>query len=747
MLDQTGTDSQLRNQLKLIHEVIQTNLEKSLGNIIPADFLYFESANRLLQARILPRKFHEKTSVWEKGTAEEKLKARACGIVFLINKISANNKEIGIKATVDAIADLLVEDLSTGSAELRTRLADLLKKCELLMMVGDEYHIQTEESSAWNDEFRSEEAILNSQTSRIETERIDRISKKFSEKFRKTTFIHGASKEPRTLYPVFDSDLPKDVVSRVYIWVRDGWNIEVQSVQADARQAGLQSPTIFVFIPRRHADELRHYLIEYKAAVAVLERRGNPNTPEGIEARAVIETTKQTAEGKINEFLDEAFSGAHVFQGGGAEIVGIDLQNMIEDAAEKSLIRLYPQFKTADNAAWTKVHELASKGSVDSLKATGDTGEPDGNPVCKEIKKYIAAGKRGADIRTQFDSPPYGWPADAIDGALRVMLVAGLIRAQDDRGVVIDPKELGRKDIAKTFFKVESITISVPQRIKIRKLLQKAGIGVNPNEESSRMLQFTDYLFRLAENAGGEAPKPERPDTAFINDLRLCAGNEQLQQVYDQADSISDYIDSCISLATQIESRMPNWQILKHLANYAQNLNGIGVAEAQIKSIEESRLLLYDPDPVQPLLTSVTDLLREELNNLNKEYNESWQSCMDILEKDDNWQKLEPEQKHDLLGKNNLLPKAKPVIDVASSSTILASLEKTNLVAFRDRLAALPARLNSALQSTVAVFEPEAHVVHVPYRIIKSEAELEEWLDETKERLSEALKSGPIVIQ
>jgi hypothetical protein len=41
-----------------------------------------------------------------------------------------------------------VEDLSQGSSELRSKLPALLDKCELLMRVGDEYRIQTEESAA-----------------------------------------------------------------------------------------------------------------------------------------------------------------------------------------------------------------------------------------------------------------------------------------------------------------------------------------------------------------------------------------------------------------------------------------------------------------------------------------------------------------------------------------------------------------------------------------------------------------------
>jgi hypothetical protein len=60
VLDETGTDSQLRNQLSMIHKVIQANLDKPLGFVIPADYLYFDSAVTLQQTRKLPRKVYER---------------------------------------------------------------------------------------------------------------------------------------------------------------------------------------------------------------------------------------------------------------------------------------------------------------------------------------------------------------------------------------------------------------------------------------------------------------------------------------------------------------------------------------------------------------------------------------------------------------------------------------------------------------------------------------------------------------
>ncbi len=482
-LDQTGTDSQLRNQLSMIHKVIQTNLNESIGHVVPADYLFFDSADKLLQSRTLPRKVHEKTMSWIQGSEEKQLLARACGLVFLINKMTDDNKEIGITATADTIADLMVTDLSIGSSSLRNKLPKLLADCELLIQVGDEYRIQTKKSAAWNDDFLNQHNQLANEAHRIETERDDRIRRKFGQLVNKFSLSQGNSKVPRSLYPVFDSQLPNDHDKKVCVWVRDGWSIDENSVLVEALQAGNQSPTIFVFIPKRSADDLRHHLITFKAATATLDKRGVPNnTPEGKEARSAMDTTRQAAEGKINELLDDAFSGARIFQGGGNEIIG---NNLVLEAAENALQRLYPQFHTADHAAWDKVYSQARKGSPDALKAVGDDGEPGKNQVCKTVLSSIAGGKAGAVLRSHFEEPPYGWSRDGVDGALQVLLIAGLIRVQDERGKQLDPKELARKQIGKVTFKVESTTITTPQRIQVRKLLQKMECPAKQGEELS----------------------------------------------------------------------------------------------------------------------------------------------------------------------------------------------------------------------------------------------------------------------
>ena len=165
--------------------------------------MLFDVLERINQTRGIPAKAYRLIKVWNNGTDDEKLMSRSCGLVFLINKLASSNNEIGIHATIDTLADLLVENLSLGSSTLRSKLPGLLDKCELLIRIGDEYRIQTEESAAWNDEFLSQRsALLSGGAHRIEADRDDRIRNKFGEIVRKLSLTQGTSKVTRDIYPL-----------------------------------------------------------------------------------------------------------------------------------------------------------------------------------------------------------------------------------------------------------------------------------------------------------------------------------------------------------------------------------------------------------------------------------------------------------------------------------------------------------------------------------------------------------------
>jgi hypothetical protein len=745
VLDQTGTDSQLRNQLSMVHKVIQTSLEKPVGNVISADYLYFDSAEKLLQARILPRNVYEKTMSWIKGTETEKLWARACGLVFLINKLAGNNNEVGIQATIDTIADLLVEDLSEGSSSLRNKLNDILEDCPILMKVGDEFRIQTKESSAWNDEFQSQRSQLSSTIHRVDSERDDRIRLKFGQLVKKLNITQGKSKVNRTIYPIFDSQLPSDYAKKVCVWVRDGWSIDETSVLADARQEGNSSPTIFVYITKRSADDLRHNLIDAKAAKATLDKRGVPNTPEGQEARAAMETARLTAESKINELLDEAFSGARVFQGGGNEITGSGLQNAILVAATNAYQRLYPQFHLADHTGWDKVYTKAKQGAPDALKAVDFQGEPSSNPVCKTILGFIAGGKKGTEIRSHFENEWFGWSGDAVDGAIQVLLVSGLIRATNERGEPIEPRDLERKLIGKITFKIESITISTVQRLQVRKLLQKLGIQSAQSEELKVIPEFLQKLSELANRAGGEAPRPNKPDVSLIEGIRRTAGNDQILAIYNNREELIKKIDQWEESYEKIEKRWSTWEKLKELLRHGGNIKETQEVHQQVEVIEKQRLLIAESDLISPMLKSLEDTLRRELTNLKQRYNKQFERHKSDLDADTSWKKIDVDTRNSLMKKGGI--DETPQFSLGTIEELTTALSKYPISSWNDKIDALSGRFDRLLELAAKELEPKTQTIEVPRRTLRNEADIQLWINELEEKLKDSIKDGPIVLR
>ena len=790
VLDRTGTESQLRNQLSMIHKAIQGNLDAPVGNVLPADFLYFSARSgphgygepasepaqhdpqghpgepgraggkrppgglpvlrfrrATPQSRVLPRKVHDKTMTWNAGSEDQRLLARACGLVFLINKVADENKELGLKATVDTLADLLVVDLKEGSAGLRARLPKLLDHCELLMKVGDQFRIQTEESAAWNDEFVSQRAALANDSARVAVERTTWLRELFLKAAGKLQVAHGASKVARTLQVTFESQLPAEAGKEVWIWVRDGWVSDEATVRADARQAGTASPTVFVFVPRQSADELRNHLMDAVAAAATLEHRGVPSGPEGVEARAAMETTRKAAESRIAQILGECFTSSRVFQGGGTEIQGMALRETLLDAAANSMKRLYPQFGVADNNAWGKVYDKARKGAPDALKAVSYNGEAVEHPVCKAILGGIGAGKTGAEIRDRFEGPPYGWSSDAVEGGLQVLLVAGAVRALDERKKQVAAVDLERKAIGKTTFRVESTTITVPQRLQVRKLFQKLGIqSGKPEEDIAAAPAFMDKLFAAAEGAGGDPPCPHRPDTSSLKDLRQVLGNEQLLMLYNRKDELAAYIDEWTATGREIQARWSGWLQLEKLALHANALAKAAPLVAQAKTVQDQRLLLQDPDPIPALSAGLSQLLREQLNDLKKRWDHQWNVGEARLEKDPSWQALEPEQRHELRLPHGLLQAMAPQIDVETTAAVLATLDASPLSALRDRIAAMPSRYDELLVGAAQLLEPKARKVDLPSRTLKSEQDVDAWVKEVQGILKTAIKDGPVIL-
>lgn len=341
------------------------------------DFIYWVKATDLLQTGILQPKIDQMIRKLNDGNADEKLSARVCALVFLINKLPREaGADLGIRASADILADLLVEDLKAGSSELRKKVPETLLslvQAGHLMIVEEEYRLQTPESASWDAEFKKNFNRIVNDDSRIASERADLLRAECAG-LKNLKVIQGNSKVARKIELFTGAETPIPTGLGVPVWVRDGWTVDEKSIVTEAQKAGTDSSLVFVYIPRRSADELKKTVASLKAAEETLNIKGTPTTPEGLEARSAIETRKSLAEARLKGIVTEIVNGTRVFMAGGNEIAGMFMLDRVEEAAKNALARLYPDFDVADDSHWEKVGERAKKGDSNALEALGCKG-------------------------------------------------------------------------------------------------------------------------------------------------------------------------------------------------------------------------------------------------------------------------------------------------------------------------------------------------------------------------------------
>lgn len=749
-IDPSGTEAELRNQLINVFEAIQATAGKPLGTVIPADFIYDRNKTKMAQnSGVLPRELQEVIEHLDNGTEEGRLKSRLSALCFLIGKFPRKSEGVdtGLRATPEALADLLVEDLTAGNAELRKRIPRLLEelvKAGTLIPVGGEYQLQTRESAAWEGEYRNRLSRIQNDTAGLASERAELLRACVGEALKGLKIPHGQSKVQRKVEPHFTLDQPPTDGPHVPVWVRDGWNDDEKSVLADVRAAGQESPLITVYIPHQRADDLRKLLFSAKAARETLNAKGQPVENGGIEARKAMETRRAVAEKKRDVLLDELLTASRVFLAGGSEKTGTSLAQKVREAAEDALQRLYPRFGDADDARWGKVYERARNGAADALEALDYTRNPEDHRVCKEIMAFVAGGKKGRDIRKRFTAPPYGWPQDAIDGALLVLVGSGHLRASQD-GRALNQKQLNHSKIGVVDFRLESAMVPVQKRQELRKLFQEADVQAQPTEEANAAPEFLEKMKNLAQSAGGELPLPAPPRTAKLKELSSLAGNEQLIAIHEARGELSRWIAEWQKRKDLIEKRLPRWQALQRLYTHVRSLSVATEVAPQIDALRTNRALLNDPDPVAPLVAKLTNALREALQKAQREYAELHEEERQRLENIEIWKRLTSEQQVEILNRQGL--SGVPEVRVGTEEELLDSLEKTSLEDWATRRDALLQRFENARTAATKLLEPEAIHVTLPSATLHNEEELQAWVQQVEASLRDRLKQGPVIIQ
>ncbi len=750
-VDTAGTQSQLRSQLRIIHDCLARLTPEPLGRLIPGDDLYEALAPEMVTTGALPREINERIiALGRSGKAEDRLKQRICGLVFLIGQLPREaGADTGVRATREHIADLIVSDLAADNGKLRSdvgRLLDRLADDGVLMRVGEEFRIQTEEGRNWDDEFRRREVKLKSDAAFFDERRDQYLAAEVAQTVSKIKLVQGAAKVPRALVMHRTAEPPTSDGESIPIWLRDGFTVSENEVVNTARAAGTSSPVLFVFIPRKSRDELLNAIATEQAAQQTLDAKGNPSTPEGQLARQSMESRYQLAKRQREMLVAEIVSGAKVFQGGGSELLQLTLEEKLRAGAESSLARLFPRFKEADfsSSAWEASLKRARDGADQPFSPLGYQGPIEQHPVAKQVLSTIGSGKTGAEVRKELERAPYGWPRDAVDAALIALHRSQHITATLN-GVAVPPGQLDQNKISKSEFRAETITLSLQDRLALAGLYKEVEIPCKPAEVDAKAPEFFAAVKRLAEQAGGDPPLPARPSLTDIEDIEKLVGNDRLANLRAKADDLRARIAQWKKTRELISKRLPAWGTLERLATHAGAVTEAKPWIEQRDAILSNRRLLAEPDPVAPVLKALADLLRQAVNAAHSAHESAYRKAMETLAADAVWCKVSTADQARILKDASLEAPARP--DLGSDQALLTALDAKNLAARRTEAEAIPARVEKARQQAAQLVEPKIQFVAVERRVLKTEADVEAWLASERTKLIAALKSGPVQVQ
>lgn len=745
-VDVPGTASQLRTQLKIVHEAVRTAADESLGTVVAADFIFGQLQPDMIKTGALLREIDETIRNLDDKTDDGRLAQRLCGLIFLIRKLPREPvADIGVRATPEMLADLLVSNLANDGTQLRKDIPRILKKlveAGTLIQVDEEYSLQTRESSEWDREFRNRQTRLSSETS-LSSRRGALISAACGEALKSVKLTQGKCKEPRKLQVYFGMDAPSTGGRDVPVWVRDGWGEKESTVVNDARAAGSDSPIVYVYVPKASADDLQKAIVEYEAAKSTLEVKGTPTTPEGREARDAMATRMGSAEVARDQIIDDVINQAKVFQGGGNECLGLVLSSKVEDAARASLARLFPNFKDADDNRWDSVINRAKNGDEAAFSAIGWTDSPEKHPVCAAVLSEVGSGKRGKEVRDAFEASPYGWSRDAVDAALITLHTTGHLLATH-KGTTLSTGQLGQDKVSVTDFRNETATLNAREKIKLRKLFQSAGVDCKANEETTKAGLFLAKLADLADHAGGDPPLPKKPNTTHIDTLRGFVGNEQLAEILKQHDVLAQQAKDWGKLAELAAKRKPAWETLCTLLRHVDAMPGAEDLRRQAEAVKTERRLLDASDPIPDIRKAAVDTLRAAVTAAYGEYERTYQEQMTALTASDNWKKLRTDQQKQILAAEGIDGLA--ALAVGSEADLIRTLEQTPLPAWRTRTDALTQQFTRAAMAAAKLLEPKIQRMHLSSGTLKTEQDVKRWVAEAEKTLLGALRDGPVVI-
>jgi hypothetical protein len=739
VLDKSGMAGALRTQMAVALEAARLVAGAPLGHAVPADFLYSRFADEAFAAGELPEETRARITKLRAGTVAQQLQARLLMLVYMLGLIQGDADTHGVRATSETLADLLIEDLSAGGdlrAAVPTALA-ALEDAGAIMQIEGVWRLQTKEAAEWDAAYRAELRNLRNNPSELASRRRAALDAALSEGLKGLSAVaQGRSSVSRKLIRLGANE--KAPADGLVLRVHNGWDETLNTALVEIAAQPATDATMHLLIERQDADRLEEALRQRMAAQTVLDQRGAPSTTEGDQAQKAMSARLGAADRTINEIVEAAVREAKVVLAAGSEQSGNYLRDRVSAAAQAALVRLYPQFEAADDPGWERVVKNAQGGQADALKAVGHNGAPETQPVCQMIRAKLGAGRKGKELRDEFEGPPYGWSQDAVDGALLVLAQAGLIRVLGEDGKETVLRSLPRQKIGLCRFLPETHTVTTTHKRAIRALGQAVGTNVPPDQELEQLPLILKSLRDAAQAAGGDPPAPAPPATPDLDALDALSGNERLIEAASRSTTLASAYAAWSASRQAIAARLPAYRTTENLVKL-----GAHGQQAALEDVRGERRLLAEPDPIPPLRQDAAAELRSRLNAAFEAYAAALAEVEALLHADDNWNKLSPEDKHAIRADNGLLPAPRPT--VASAEDIVAALTARNLGNWAELTRGIKAGAQAALDEAAERLQPQAQPLVLPAPGTLNDADaVEAWLDKLRRAILTALAKGPV---
>ena len=764
-VDAAGSHSQLRSQLRILHDSLASVADRPLGATIPASDLFDALAPSLVSSGVLLNELNTRIQKLDDDSDQGRRRRDLCGLVFLIGKLPRQEgTDLGVRANANTLADLLIDDIATDSGPRRHAIAGTLEALAgdgVLMKVGDEYRLQTTEGAEWDRAFRERRQALTDVE--IATRREHLFAQAVQEVLGGIRLQHGQARLRRKLALHNGTEPPPANGDVVSVWLRDGWSCGRKEVDNEARRLGAGDPTLHVHLPQRSADVLRGHVLDAEAARQVLDHHGVPASPEGQEARESMESRRARAAQERDAIVRELLRAATVLQGGGTELFGDSLTEKLKTGADASLARLFPRFDDGDHRGWEGAVTRARQGSDQPLKVVGWDGATDAHPVAKEVLGSVGTGARGTALHKALKAPPFGWPQDAVDAVLIALHRAGHLRVTRN-GRPVAAGALDQAGVKTAEFRPEKVRLTTSQRIALRGLFGKLGIATKSGEEEPRAPEFLQALEALARRAGGPAPLPPPPDTTTLDELKRLAGPEQLAEIYARKDALERWIKEWTALADRAEARMPGWRLAVALRRHAEELAVVADAGADMDAVGAQRSLLAESEQVVRIVATLAAALREALADKHRELTGATEAACATLAGDATWSRLDTPEQDDIRRRLGL--RVPPPLTVATHDDLLRTLDARSLAAWRSEIDAVDVRVGQALQEAAELIDANAPpaggkradgpspptpsrttTVQVRRGTLPDEPAVREWLREQESKLMEAVRAGPVIVR